>query len=183
MIWTHMVKWFKSQAWFVFASKGETKMFVILMKQRYGEITYETPMTQEVYLIIFYLTWLEESSYYQGRSKKGWCLPNLKPLKFKSYFEIKIFWTLCEFNWSEVWEMENLPAQKQLNFPSEQFNLTSTELNLSLGQFNLTWTFLQNSSTWLQLCFSLVQLDLNWEALKSKPVEPASGPVQLEFSL
>jgi hypothetical protein len=40
----------------VFASKGETKMFVILMKQRHGEITHETPMTQGVDLIIFYLT-------------------------------------------------------------------------------------------------------------------------------
>jgi hypothetical protein len=29
---------------------------VILMKQRHGEITHETPMTQGVYLIIFYLT-------------------------------------------------------------------------------------------------------------------------------
>jgi hypothetical protein len=37
----------------VFASKGETKMFVILMKQRHGEITHETPMTQGVYLINF----------------------------------------------------------------------------------------------------------------------------------
>jgi hypothetical protein len=53
-------------------------------------------------------------------------LAKLKPLKFKSYFENQIFWTLYEFNRSEVWETENLPAQKQLN--------------LSLGQFNLTWT-------------------------------------------
>jgi hypothetical protein len=37
----------------VFASKGETKMFVILMKQLHGEITHETPMTQGVYLINF----------------------------------------------------------------------------------------------------------------------------------
>jgi hypothetical protein len=37
----------------VFASKGETKMFVILMKQCHGEITHETPMTQGVYLINF----------------------------------------------------------------------------------------------------------------------------------
>jgi len=51
-----MVKWHKSQARFVFASKGETKMFVILMKQCHGEITQETPMTQGVYFIIFYLT-------------------------------------------------------------------------------------------------------------------------------
>jgi hypothetical protein len=29
---------------------------VILMKQRYGEIAHETPITQGVYLIIFYLT-------------------------------------------------------------------------------------------------------------------------------
>jgi hypothetical protein len=28
-------------------------MFVILMKQQRGEITYKTPMTQGVYLIIF----------------------------------------------------------------------------------------------------------------------------------
>jgi hypothetical protein len=31
-------------------------MFVILMKQRHGEITHEMSITQEVYLIIFYLT-------------------------------------------------------------------------------------------------------------------------------
>jgi hypothetical protein len=43
-----MVKWFKSQARFVFASKGETEMFVILMKQHYVGITHETPMTQGV---------------------------------------------------------------------------------------------------------------------------------------
>jgi hypothetical protein len=29
---------------------------VILMKQRHGEITHETPMTQGVYFIRFYLT-------------------------------------------------------------------------------------------------------------------------------
>jgi hypothetical protein len=40
----------------VFASKGETRMFVILTKQRHGKITHETPITQGVYLIIFYLT-------------------------------------------------------------------------------------------------------------------------------
>jgi hypothetical protein len=40
----------------MFASKGETNMFVILMKQCHGEITHETPMTQGAYLIIFYLT-------------------------------------------------------------------------------------------------------------------------------
>jgi hypothetical protein len=40
----------------MFDSKGETKMFVILMKQRHGEITHETPITLGVYLIIFYLT-------------------------------------------------------------------------------------------------------------------------------
>jgi hypothetical protein len=40
----------------VFASKGEAKMFVILMKQHHGEIIHETPMTQGVFLIIFYLT-------------------------------------------------------------------------------------------------------------------------------
>jgi hypothetical protein len=32
----------------MFASKGETKMFVILMKQGHGEITHETPITQGV---------------------------------------------------------------------------------------------------------------------------------------
>ena len=41
---------------FMFGSKGETKMFVILMKQHHEEITHETPMTQRVYLTIFYLT-------------------------------------------------------------------------------------------------------------------------------
>jgi hypothetical protein len=51
-----MVKLFKSQSRFVFASRGETKMFVILMKQLHGETTHETPMTQGVHLIIFYLT-------------------------------------------------------------------------------------------------------------------------------
>jgi hypothetical protein len=50
-----MEKWFKSQARSVFASKGDTKMFVILMEQHHGEITHETPITQGVYLIIFYL--------------------------------------------------------------------------------------------------------------------------------
>jgi hypothetical protein len=50
-----MVKWFKSHACFVSASKGETKMLVILMKQHHGEITHETPITQGVYLIIFYI--------------------------------------------------------------------------------------------------------------------------------
>jgi hypothetical protein len=34
----------------VFASKGETNTFVILMKQRHGEITHETPITQGVLL-------------------------------------------------------------------------------------------------------------------------------------
>jgi hypothetical protein len=38
------------------APNSETKMFVILMKQHHGEITHETPITQGVYLIIFYLT-------------------------------------------------------------------------------------------------------------------------------
>jgi hypothetical protein len=38
----------------------------------------------------------------RGIQKEGRCLPKLKLLRFKSYFENKIFWTLCEFNWSEV---------------------------------------------------------------------------------
>jgi hypothetical protein len=63
-------------------------------------------------------------------------LPKLKLLRFKSYFENKIFWTLYEFNWSEVWETEILPVEKQLKFPSEKFNLTSAEMNLSSGQLN-----------------------------------------------
>jgi hypothetical protein len=37
----------------VFASKGETQMFVTLMKQHHGQIIHETPITQGVYLIIF----------------------------------------------------------------------------------------------------------------------------------
>jgi hypothetical protein len=37
----------------MFAYKGETKMFVILMKQHHGEITNDSPMTQAFYLIIF----------------------------------------------------------------------------------------------------------------------------------
>jgi hypothetical protein len=36
--------------------QSETKMFVILMMQCHGEITHKTPITQGVYLIIFYLT-------------------------------------------------------------------------------------------------------------------------------
>jgi hypothetical protein len=48
--------------------------------------------------------------------KEGWCLPKLKLLRFKSYFKNKIFWTLCEFNWNEVWETEILPVEKQLSF-------------------------------------------------------------------
>jgi hypothetical protein len=48
-----MVKWFKSHVQFVFASKGETKMLMIHVKQHHGEITHETPMTQGVHLIIF----------------------------------------------------------------------------------------------------------------------------------
>jgi hypothetical protein len=51
-----MVRWFKSQTRFAFASKDETKMFVILMRQHHEEITHETLMTQGVFLIIFYLT-------------------------------------------------------------------------------------------------------------------------------
>jgi hypothetical protein len=37
----------------VFASKGETKMFVILMKQRHGEITHETKMFVILNYILF----------------------------------------------------------------------------------------------------------------------------------
>jgi hypothetical protein len=51
----------------------------------------------------------------KGVQKEGWCFIKLKPLKFKSYFKNKIFWTLYEFNWSEVWGTENLQAQKPLN--------------------------------------------------------------------
>jgi hypothetical protein len=40
----------------MFVSKGETKMFVILMKKHHGEIAHEMPITQGVYLIMFYLT-------------------------------------------------------------------------------------------------------------------------------
>jgi hypothetical protein len=54
----------------VFASKGETKPFVILMQQCHGEITHETPMTQGVYLIIFYLTLSIKIVVLSGGSKK-----------------------------------------------------------------------------------------------------------------
>jgi hypothetical protein len=57
----------------VFASKGETKMFVILMKQRHGEITHETPMTQGVYLIIFIYLEYRNHRTIKGIQKECWC--------------------------------------------------------------------------------------------------------------
>jgi hypothetical protein len=63
---------------------------VILMKQRHGEITHETPITQGVYLIIFYLTWgIGTIVLSRGIQKEGWCLPKLKPLYSKAIFENK----------------------------------------------------------------------------------------------
>jgi hypothetical protein len=90
--WSHdlnsyMVKWFKSHAWFVFASKGETKIFVILMKQHHGEITHETPTTQVVYLIIFYLTWVYESLYYQGDPKRRLVFAKAQSSKIQKLFQ------------------------------------------------------------------------------------------------
>ena len=70
MSWAHILWNGSSHARFMFASKGEAKMFVILMKQYHGEITHDTPMAQRVYLIIIYLTWVLELLYFQGRSKK-----------------------------------------------------------------------------------------------------------------
>jgi hypothetical protein len=54
----------------VFASRGETKMFVILMKQRHGEITHETPMTQGVYLIIFYFEYRNRRTIKGGPNRR-----------------------------------------------------------------------------------------------------------------
>jgi hypothetical protein len=62
----------------VFGSKGETKMFVILMKQRHGEITHETPITQG-----------GPKRYrrtIKGVQKEGWCFAKAQASKFKSYF-------------------------------------------------------------------------------------------------
>jgi hypothetical protein len=87
----------------------------------------------------------------RGIQKEGWCLTKLKLLRFKSYFENKIFWALYEFNWSEVWEMKILPFEKRLNFFSwvellqlswafsaELSFFSWVELNFkqSLGKFN-----------------------------------------------
>jgi hypothetical protein len=62
-------------------------MFVILMKQRHGEITHETPVTQGVYLIIFYFNLsIEIIVLSRGIQKEGCCLPKLKPLYSKAIF-------------------------------------------------------------------------------------------------
>ena len=58
----------------MFASKGETKMFVILMKQHHGEITHETPTTQGVYLIIIFNLNIEIVVLSRGsKNKVGVC--------------------------------------------------------------------------------------------------------------
>jgi hypothetical protein len=70
----------------VFASKGETKVFVILMKQRHGEITHETPITQGVYYYILLNLSIGFVVLSRGIQKEGWCLPKLKPLNSKAIF-------------------------------------------------------------------------------------------------
>jgi hypothetical protein len=58
----------------MFASKGETKMFVILMKQHHEEITHETPTTQGVYLIIIFNLNIEIVVLSRGsKNKVGVC--------------------------------------------------------------------------------------------------------------
>ena len=101
----------------------------------------------------------------KGIQKEGWCLPKLKLLRFKSYFENKIFWTLYEFNWSEVWETDILPVQKQLSLFSwvELLQLSwasSAELRFFnwVELFQLSWA----SSVELRF-FSWVELSqLSW---------------------
>ena len=71
----------------MFASKGETEIFVILMKQRHGEITHETSITQGVYYYILLNLSIGFVVLSRGIQKEGWCLPKLKPLYSKAIYE------------------------------------------------------------------------------------------------
>jgi hypothetical protein len=144
MIWTH-IWWYGTshRVWVVFASKGETNMFVILMKQHHGEITHETPTTQGVYLIIFYLIWVLESSYYKGGSKNkvGVCQSSSLYIQKIFFWKPKISLKFYGWPWlglrnleCSCWKAAKL-LKLQLSF--------SAELNLSwveLLQLQLCWT-------------------------------------------
>jgi hypothetical protein len=99
----------------VFASKGETKMFLILMKQHHGEITQETPMTQGVYLIILFNLSIGIVVLSSGIQKEGWYLTKLKPPNSKVISKTKIRWTLCIRLLLGLRNRE-FPIQKQLSF-------------------------------------------------------------------
>jgi hypothetical protein len=56
--------------------------------------------------------------------RQGKCVCNAQVSHIsKTISKTKILWMFYEFNWCAVLGWENLPAQKQLNLPSGEFNL------------------------------------------------------------
>jgi hypothetical protein len=166
MIWTHI--WWNAtshRVWFVFASKGETKMFVILMKQCHGEITHETPIYLRSLLnyILFNLS-IEIVVLSRVIQKENWCLPKLKPLYSKAISKNQNpLDTLC---------MTIIRTQKLRVFLLKSSWAFSTEVEL---HFNCVFSCSWASST-------SVELHFNWGLGQVQPgsrqVQPGSRKVQ-----
>jgi hypothetical protein len=149
-------------------------MFVIIMKQHHGEITHMTLMTQEVYLILFYLTWVYESLYYQGGPKRRLVFYKAQTSKIQKLFQKQ---NLLDTLWVQLeWGLGNGEPSS-----SKTVELILRTVQLDLNWVELVFRIVQLDLNWVDLVFRIVQLDLNWETLWSKPVEPALGLVLLVF--
>jgi hypothetical protein len=88
-------------------------MFVILMKNRHGEITYKAPMTQGVYLINFIYFEYRNRRTIKGIQKEGWCCAKAQASIFKIYFLktknlFKILWlTVVRFEKPRVFLLKS----------------------------------------------------------------------------
>jgi hypothetical protein len=169
MIWTHI--WWNGTShmiWFVFASKGETKMFVILMKQRH--VFASRSLSN---YILFNLS-IKIVVLSRGSKKKvGVCQSSSLYIQ-KLFRKTKIPWTLC------VWLLLGLrnwecSCWKQLSFFNCSWTSLQLCLQLQLSFFNCSWTSLQMC---LQLHLSF--FNCSWPSLQlgSKKVQPGSKQVQ-----
>jgi hypothetical protein len=126
----YMVKWFKSQAWFVYTSKSEIKMFVILMKQHHEEMTHETPITRGDYLNIFLFNLSIGIVILSGGPKRRLVFAKAQPSKIKKLFRnlldalwVQLEWGLREGD-SSCWKAVELSFRKvQLDFSWVELSL------------------------------------------------------------
>jgi hypothetical protein len=171
MIWTHMVKWFKSQGLIcVCFIRWDKDVCDPYEATPWRNHTWDTNYSRSLLNYVLFNLSIGIVVLSRGIQKEGWCLPKLKPPNSKAILKTEIPWTLC------VWLLLGLRnrvfvLKKQLSF------FSWVEL------LQLSWAFLAelNFFSWVEF------FQLSWTSTSTvklsdqKPVELASRPVELGF--